>query len=196
MRSVRGMRVVAAVVFAVSVVGCGLGQGGVPGAPEPFVGIELPPRPRDVSVRDVDPCDLLTEAQRAEIGLETPPLLTPDDGSVFSEGPEPLCTANAFDPRAFGVGVAVAYDGLGIGALTGRPVSSDLTVIEVQGFPAVLARPQRDPLFCQVLVDLAPGSALNVQFREGGRRTISQDDLCDGAVQVADAAMATLLSLS
>ena len=194
MRSVRGMRVVAAAVFAVSVVGCGLGQGGVPGGPEPFVGIELPPRPRDVPVRDVDPCDLLTEAQRAEIGLESPPLLTPDDRSLLFEGPEPLCTAVGFEPRAILVGVAVPYDGLGVTALTGRPVRSELTAVNVQGFPAVLARPISDPTFCQVLVDVAPGAAVSVNFRDGGRRNIPQDELCEGAVQVADAAMTTLLA--
>ncbi|MDN5748074.1 MAG: DUF3558 domain-containing protein [Pseudonocardia sp.] len=69
-------------------------------------------------------------------------------------------------------------------------------MIDVQGFPAVVARPVTDPLFCQVLVDVAPGAAVSAIFRDGGRRNIPQDDLCDGAVQVANAAMATLLSLS
>ena len=96
----------------------------------------------------------------------------------------------------FLVGVATPYDGLGIAALTGRPVRSELTALDVQGFPGVLARPGFDPLFCQVLVDVAPGAALSVNFREGGRDTISQGELCEGAVRVADAAMTTLLSLS
>lgn len=164
-------------------------------APEPFVGIELPPRPRDVPVQDVDPCALLTDAQRAELDLETPPLFTDSDSSVLFEGPEPLCTSNAFDPRAFGIGVALPYDGLGIAALTGRPVRSQLTPLDVQGFPAVLARPGSDPLFCQVVVDVASGQALNVQFRDSGRGDFPQDELCDGAVEIADAAMTTLLTL-
>ena len=183
-------------VFAVVVSGCGLGQPETPAGSESFVGIELPPRPRDIPLRDVNPCDLLTEAQRAEIGLQRPPVFSPSDTSVFFEGPEPLCTSRANEPRAFGVGVATPYDGLGIAALTGRPVTSELMVIEVQGFPAVLGRPTTDPLFCQVLVDVGPGAALNVQFRDGGRRNIPQTDLCEGAVQVANAAMTTLLSLS
>lgn len=186
---------VVAAVLSASVAGCGGLSFGEPAGPEPFVGIELPPRPRDVPVRDVDPCDLLTEAQRAEIGLESPPLFSPADGSVLFEGPEPLCGSIANDPRAFGVTVATPYDGLGVSALTGRPVRPELTVIDVQGFPAVLARPGFDPLFCQVLVDVAPGAAVSVNFRDGGRRNIPQDDLCEGAVQVANAAMTTLLSL-
>ena len=185
-----------AAVFAVAVAGCGLPRFGAPAGPEPFVGIELPPRPRDIPLREVDPCDLLTETQRAEIGLETPPLFSPAEGSVLFEGPEPLCASNAFRPRAFLVGVATPYDGLGIQALTGRPVRSELTALDVQGFPGVLARPGFDPLFCQVLVDVAPGAALSVIFRDSGRRDIPQDELCESAVRVANAAMTTLLSLS
>lgn len=188
--------VVAGAVLAVALAGCASPQPGAPAGPEPFTGIELPPRPRDVPVRDVNPCDLLTEAQRAEIGLETPPLYSPAEGSILFEGPEPLCASNSFRPRAIAVGVATPHDGLGITALTGRPVRSELTVLDVQGFPAVLARPRFDPLFCQVLVDVAPGAALSVIFRDGGRGNVPQDDLCDGAVQTANAAMTTLLSLS
>ncbi len=182
---------VAALVLVVA--GCSVpGVGG----PPPFVGPELPPRPRDVLVRGVDPCALLPEEQRAEIGLETPPLLTSrEEGSEFFEGPTMVCTSVAFRPVAFGVLVELTYEGLGIGALTGRPVSSELTVIEVQGFPAVLSRPQ-DPLFCEVLVDLGPGSSLSVQYREGGRGTLARDELCDGVQRVADAAAATLLGLA
>lgn len=185
------MGVAAVLVLA----GCAVPRFGGPAEPPPFVGIELPPRPYDIDVRDVNPCDLLTEEQRAGLGLETPPRFTPNEGSVLFEGPEPLCTSLAFDPVAFDVAVAVPYDGLGIGALTGRPVSSELTALDVAGFPAVLARPT-DPTFCQVLVDVAPGAALSAGMREGGRGTVSQDELCDGAVELTNLAMRTLLSIS
>lgn len=194
---VRGFPVVLVGVVLVGVVLAGvLGgcAGSVDGGAEPFVGLELPPRPREVPVQGVDPCALLTETQQAELELDSPMLFSPSVGSALFEGPDPLCTTGAFDPRAFGVAIALPYDGLGIGALTARPVRSELTPLDVQGFPAVLARPD-DPLFCQVVVDVAPGQAVSVQFRDGGDRNIPQDELCDGAVEVADAAMATLLSL-
>lgn len=176
--------------------GCGLPSFGGTAGPAPFVGIEMPPRPRELDVRDVNPCDLLTEAQQAELGLQSDLLFSPSVGSLLFEGPDPRCTARAFDPRSFRIGIALPYDGLGIGAFTGRPVRSTLSPLDVQGFPAVLARPDGDPLFCQVVVDVGPGQAVSVQFSDGGRRTIAQDDLCAGAEQVAGAAMATLLSLT
>lgn len=165
------------------------------GGPAPFVGIELPPRPRDIDVRGIDPCALLTEQQRAELALETPPRYDTTEVSLLFEGPTTECGSLAFDPRSFAVSVELTFDGLGIAALTGRPVSDELTVLELAGFPAVLARPE-DQLFCQVVVDLAPGSSLSLQFREGGRRTIPQDDLCEGVLQVAEKAMSTLVSLA
>lgn len=77
--------------------GCSMPGIGGPAGPPPFAGPELPPRPRDVQVRGVDPCALLTEAQRAEIGLETPPRLTSREPSGFFEGPTMVCTSLAFD---------------------------------------------------------------------------------------------------
>lgn len=181
------------VLAAVLATGCAPSMTGGAGGPAPFVGIELPPRPRDIDVRGIDPCTLLTEAQRAELALETPPMFDTTEVSLLFEGPAVSCGSLAFDPRSFAVSVELTFDGLGIAALTGRPVSSELTVLDLEGFPAVLARP-RDQLFCQVLVDLAPGSALSLQFREGGRRTIAQDDLCAGVLQVAEKAMSTLVA--
>lgn len=116
-------------------------------------------------------------------------------GSEFFGGPTMACSSNAFRPRAIGVTVELTYDGLGIGSLTGRPVTGELTVLDVWGFPAVLGRP-RDPQFCEVQVELAPGSGLSLIFGAGRIGVIPQGELCDGAQQVADAAMSTLLRLA
>lgn len=164
-----------------------------PAEPPPYPGNELRPRPRDIDVREIDPCSLLTEQQRAELALETPPLFTPRESSVFFEGPTAVCTSIAFRPLAFDVAVELTWDGRGIGALTGRPVNGELTALDLEGFPAVLGRPE-DQTFCQVIVDLAPGSGLSLQYREGGRGTIPQEDLCEGVQQVAERAMSTLVS--
>ncbi len=176
-------------------VGCSAPQVEGSGGPAPFVGIELPPRPRDIDVRQIDPCVLLTEEQRAELALETPPLSYPPEPSILFEGLATTCTSRAFDPLSFGVSVELTFDGLGIAALTGRPISDELMVLDLEGFPAVLARPE-DQLFCQVVVDVAPGSSLSLTYREGGRRTIPQDDLCAGVLQVAEKAMSTLVSVA
>jgi hypothetical protein len=46
-----------------------------------------------------------------------------------------------------------------------------------------------------VVVDVAPGQLLDVQFRDGGcKPPIPQDQVCRGAEQVAGTAMGTLLA--
>lgn len=182
--------------------GCVRETGGVGAAPVPASAaaaateVPLPPRPRDVDVRGVDPCSLLTGAQRAELGLDAVPVYDVQRSPLF-EGPEPACTTRGYVPRAVAVGVGLPYDGLGIGAFASGRVRGAVTSLEVEGFPALQAEPVSSLRSCSVVVDLGPGSALNIQFRDGGRLPpVPTDELCPGARAVAGAVMRTLLSLS
>ena len=95
--------VVCVVALVLAASGCAASVTGGAGGPAPFVGIELPPRPRDLDVRGVDPCTLLTEGQRAELALETPPRYDTTEVSLLFEGPTTECGSRAFDPRSFAV---------------------------------------------------------------------------------------------
>ena len=71
-------RVVGVLLACVAVLLGGCSVEGEPSPGEPSVaeptGPALPPRPRDVPIDGVDPCSLLTEAQRAELGLDRRPV--------------------------------------------------------------------------------------------------------------------------
>lgn len=196
------MRRVAVVLVGVLVCGAlagclreTVGAGTAPVTEAAATEVPLPPRPRDIDIRDVDPCALLTESQRAELGLDAEPAYDVQVSPLF-EGPEPACTIGGSDPREVAVGVALPYDGLGVDAFAASRVRAEVTPIDVQGMPAVLARPSEALMLCSVVIDLAPGQALNVQYRDGGGRPpVPQDELCAGAATVADAALGTLLSL-
>jgi hypothetical protein len=83
----------------------------------------------------------------------------------------------------------------GIELFTSGNLAAQVRPIQVQGFPAVVAEPTRFTEYCTVIVDVAPGQLLDVQFRDGGRQPpIPQDQLCRDAEQVASVAMGTLLS--
>jgi hypothetical protein len=83
----------------------------------------------------------------------------------------------------------------GIELFTSGRLAADVRASTIHGFPAVVAMPTRLSDFCTVLVDVAPGQLLDVQFGDGGREPpIPQEELCVGAEQAADAAMATLLA--
>jgi hypothetical protein len=190
---------VVGIVLCVSLAGCVRESAGVatPAAdPESATTVERPPRPRDVAVADLDPCLLLTVEQRADLQLDVEPDLNVGR-SVLYQGPEPTCIVSSFEPRAVAVGVSLPYDGLGIDAFAPSRVDSQVTPLTIEGFPAVQAVPARLTDFCSVVVDLGPGAALSIQYRDGGRiPAVPQSDLCAGAVEVARAAMVTLVTLA
>jgi hypothetical protein len=161
--------------------------------PPPPVAAELTtssPRPRELPLDGVDPCALLTPAQRAELGLESSSVPYTNDVPKTAGR---ACSIRGYEPRAIAVDFALVTAN-GIEAITGPgEVGDELTPITVAGFPAVLARPD-NPDACFVDVDVAEGQLLDVLLGDGGREPpIPQNHLCRDAVQVAELAVRTLL---
>lgn len=161
------------------------------GAGEP-AGLELPPRPRDVRIDGVEPCSLLTEQQRLELGLDGKPAASTRP-SVLFKGDETVCIVRGYSPRAVSVGVGVVTTS-GIELLMDGQIDADVRAVKVREFPAIVVTPTKFSDFCSVMVDVAPGQILDVQYADGGREPpISQQQLCQGAEQVAGAAMTNLV---
>jgi hypothetical protein len=156
-------------------------------------GLELPPRPREVRLDGVDPCSLLTEQQRADLGLDGRPVFSQAPVGLYPGAEVPLCTIGGFEPRAVTVGLSLVTT-VGIERFTSGELAAEIRPITVQGFPAVVAVPTRFTEFCTVVLDVAPGQLVDVQFRDGGRRPpIPQPQLCRDAELVSVEVMATLL---
>ncbi|MBA3906002.1 MAG: DUF3558 domain-containing protein [Pseudonocardiales bacterium] len=149
-----------------------------------------PARPREIRLDGVDPCTLLTPAQRKSLGLAA----TSQPYTAGRPTPGSACSITGFEPRAINVGLTTATT-VGITDITAPGAVSDrLTPIVVARFPAVISQP-RNPDLCFVDIDIATGQLLDVLFRDGGGAVpIPQDDLCRGAVDVASRAMTTLLA--
>jgi Protein of unknown function (DUF3558) len=155
--------------------------------------LSLPARPRDLRLDGVEPCSLLTEQQRVELGLDGRPTSSTKPSVLFG-GDETVCVFSGYDPRAISVGVGVVTTA-GIELFESGQLDARVSATDVQGFRGVVALPTRFSDFCSVLVDVAAGQLLNVQFADGGRKPpIQQQQLCIGAQQVADAATQTLLT--
>lgn len=146
-------------------------------------------RPREVRLDSVDPCTLLTPAQRTSLGLGG----TPQPYTSGRPTPGKACSITGFEPRAIAVDLTVTTS-VGISVVTAPGAVTDtLTPTAVAGYPAVIARP-RNPDGCFVDIDVAKGQLLDVLFRDGGGTPpISQDQLCRDAVNVADQTMNALL---
>ncbi|WP_214404604.1 DUF3558 domain-containing protein [Pseudonocardia lacus] len=159
---------------------------------EESAGITLPPRPRELPLDSVDPCELLTTAQRVSLGLSERSLPGTTDAPYFAG---PTCTVSGFEPRDVGADVGLVTN-TGLDQLLAPGLLSDeVAVISVADFPAIVAKPSQ-PDYCSVDVDVADGQFLDVQFRDSGKNPpIPQDDLCRDAVRVAEAALHTLQTM-
>jgi hypothetical protein len=189
---------VVAVVLGVLASACSVDSSG-PSAPPtsaealPEGQVELPPRPREVRLDGVDPCSLLTEEQRAGLGLDARPVFSRSPVGLYDGAEVPLCTIGGFEPRAVTAGVSLVTS-VGIDRYTTGELAAEIQPSTVHGFPAVVAVPTRFTEYCTVIVDVAAGQLLDVQFRDGGRRPpIPQPQLCRDAEIVAGAVMTTLL---
>jgi hypothetical protein len=155
----------------------------------------LPARPRDVRIDGVDPCSLLTEEQREELGLDGRPVFDNSPTNLYPGGDVPACTVRGFEPRAVWVGVNLVAT-TGIERYTAGELLVDIRPAEVQGFPALTAVPRDFTEWCSVIVDIAPGQLIDVHFADGGGEPpVPQERLCDDAAVVADRALDTLLAI-
>ena len=184
------------VVIGLLLAGCGGEGGGDPGVAEPTVestSVAWPSRPRDVPIDGIDPCTLLTPQQRAELGLDRPPLNVP--GATALYGPNnAFCVINGFEQRSVTVAVMLVTT-VGIERWTEGQLDADVRRILVEDFPALVAVPRRYTDYCTVVVDISPGQLIDVQVASGGRhRRIPQPQLCRDAEQVAGYVVTNLLS--
>lgn len=156
--------------------------------------VPLPSRPRDVPLDGLDPCTLLTADQRAELGLDQPPVLDVSPSTLYNGGVTQLCSIRGFEPRVISVGVELSISG-GVELFFRPGVRSQITPIDVRGFPAVVAVPTSRGGFCTVVVDVAPGQAVDVSAANaGGTPPIPQPELCTVAQRLAGTVMDNLLA--
>jgi Protein of unknown function (DUF3558) len=189
-RVVRGIWLLVALLVASGCVPV-TGEPARPAPAEPTA-LSLPARPRDLRIDGVEPCSLLTEQQRAELGLDGPSV-SDRSRSILFGGDETACLVRGFSPRAVSVGVGLVTT-VGIELVADGDLDAVVSALDVRGYPAVRAVPNRFEKFCSVFVDVAPGQLLDIQYSDGGRTPpIPQDLLCRDAEHVADAAMQTLL---
>jgi hypothetical protein len=166
--------------------------GGAPTSDAAPSTVALPPRPREVRLDGVDPCSLLTPELRAEQGLTEEPRGSTQYTGLY-RGRVALCSVTGFGEPNVTAGLGLSTTA-GVEVFDPRKPDASYTVIDVRGFPALLASLQRFPEFCTVAVDVADGQALDVQFADGGNQPrVPQAELCRRAQVVADAVMAELL---
>lgn len=160
-----------------------------PPTPSTSTPAPLPQRPYDLALQGVDPCGLLTEQQRAELGFDREPLPDPDSGT----GEAATCSYRNTQGK-IGVRLAlVTAEGMQVWSHNSSQVNA--TPIAVDAFPGLVVKTPGLDLTCNAKVDVAPGQHLDVLYRDdGGQPPPPVNQLCHGAERVAAAAVTTLKS--
>lgn len=181
-------------------VGCTAETAGTPSTVPPVPAtsevpaVELPPRPREVRLDDLDPCTLLTAEQRAELGLDREPLLDVGQSGLYG-GVTQLCSIRRLDRPSYALGVELSVTS-GVEVFLQPGIRAEVAPIDVSGFSALEVRSTEFRDTCYVAVDVAPGQLVDVAVRNGGATPVApQDRLCERARQAADLVMTTLLEL-
>ncbi|MFJ6670746.1 DUF3558 domain-containing protein [Actinosynnema sp. NPDC091369] len=137
-------------------------------------------RPKAVDVEGVDPCALLTDAQRAEFGLDQPP-------QPGGQPDKKSCTISRGDRKYF-VGIT-ADTTAGIDDYAKS--QGKVTKLEVQGFPALMVEAKTQlGLSCSVDVDVSDGQVVDVQASSLGETDLTA--LCQVVQPVAAAVVTNL----
>ena len=158
------------------------------GVAEPTV--EVPERPKELSLDGIEPCSLFTDAQLAELGVEG----KPEAGSSDDQFNAPLCTLDGPQTEPYFSYDVLLITDLGIDTwLTGRR-NVDSWLVSVGGFPAVDFKTKgvedRD---CSTTVDVADGQQLMVnQFPLSD---VDYKELCQLSEKAATMALQTLQTL-
>ncbi|TDD04861.1 DUF3558 domain-containing protein [Saccharopolyspora terrae] len=182
---------------ALTLTGCGIWQsaptaGTAPPPPPPPAPVtsappSLPPRPFDLGLDGVDPCELLTADQRNQLGFDREP--QPDSDAGF--GNAATCSYRNTTAKVGARLALITTESMRV--WTDDTAQVEATPILVQGFPALVIKTPGLDLSCNVAVDVAEGQHLDVLYRDdGGQPPPPVDQLCSGAQRVAEEAVRTL----
>jgi hypothetical protein len=152
--------------------------------------VDVPDRPKDLSLDGVDPCSLFTAAQLAELGVDGKPA----PGKSDDQFDAPLCSLDGPQTEPYYSYDVLVITDLGVETwLTGRR-NVDSWLVDVGGYPAVDFKTKgvedRD---CSTTVDVAEGQQLMVnQFPLSD---VNYEQLCQLSEKAAAMALQTLQTL-
>ncbi|WP_367134295.1 DUF3558 domain-containing protein [Saccharothrix sp. HUAS TT1] len=140
-------------------------------------------RPKAIDISGLEPCGLLTDAQRAEFGLDRPPQQDDAPG-------KPGCSMSREDREH---SIAIYLDSTrGVEAYT-EPPRPGSTALQVGGFPAVMVESTNSlGLACAIHVDVSDGQSADVQAYSLGDTDVPT--LCRLVQPVAGAVVANLMN--
>ncbi len=153
--------------------------------------MEIPPRPRDISLDGLDPCTLFTDAQRAELNANDV-----DSGTSGSEHYDGMrqcvLSVDAQEPFYEYNATAVTFEGIEVWLAGDR--NADAELVSVGGFPAArYTFLGVQDVSCTLAIDVADGQYLMVEMMPVSQ--FEQAEICQMSEQAAQMALTTLQTL-
>ncbi len=142
-------------------------------------------RPKTINIKDVDPCTLLSAAQRTQFGADVAPV----PGTVPQFGWK-TCRFNRTD-RKYITGTTVIPDD-GIEFYTESPKKDEAEKLPIGGFPAVRLKDSGALPSCTIAIDVSDGQMVAVDVTTFEKTDVAT--LCQVAPQVAEAVVANLMA--
>jgi hypothetical protein len=175
-----------ALLAAMAVTGCTATVDGDPAAGP--TGSQLPPRPSEVKVEDLDPCALLTADQLDQLDVSGGRFKPADRRGPDSCSWDRSTREDGFRSYLVGIDPTVGAE------LSLVPFA---VVTTVTGFPAVLTHNQYRSYEtqCIVILDVAPGQTVQVNYDYNGPRLpLTREETCGKAQQAAEMVMQNLIN--
>ena len=142
-------------------------------------------RPREIKLDGKDPCQLLTAEQLPSLKIDEPG--HPGNAPAF-KAKECSWTVTGADSRL----APVTSEGIEVWTGSKRIGQAEETP-PIAGFPAISVTIASDKDRCDVMVDVADGQYLLATFSLSGFKPEEFPKPCDGARQLAEAAMQNLM---
>lgn len=150
---------------------------------------ELPRRPRNLSLTNLDPCTILTPAQRGSLSLDSAP--EPYLDTQFDKAK--ACSIRGIESGT--VARLALVTTMSVNVWLSDEAQVDAKPVIIDDFPALVVRTPGLDDACNVEIDAADNQFVDVMFRDGGNnQPIPQDTLCLGAQRVAEAVVQSLAS--
>ena len=186
----------AGVLAMVTLGGCSSSTPGVatPGSAAAGPGTGLPVRTTDLSLRDVDPCALLTPAQLDRLNENGAPRLVARES--WRDGPTCAFDVDAASPTyTYYLETITTYDIEDWRSGAHHKTSMTQQPAEVPGFPALVNfAPSEGIQDCETLVGVGHGQTLRAEMAPDDT-SFTQRQLCDMSTTVAKMAVETLETL-
>jgi len=153
--------------------------------------VDIPPRPRDLSLDGIDPCTLFTPAQRTELRVDDVDSGT--SGSNHYSGMR-TCVLDVSAQAPFYTYDVIAVTNEDVGFWLTGTRNADATLVSVGGYPAAKFNTKGVDTDCVYAVGVAEGQHLQFEMTPTSDG-FTQEDICRDSEQAAEMALQTLQTL-